>query len=133
MLVRYYKSMPRIIGPPLCGDEGSSMFILIDNVMLVVATITFAMYKQTEGAIIIIGGMVEHNGSITTKNSPRQRSYDINLTGGPPYTFLEHLSTEKLIEDLTLLYANLLDLGMGYKNGRAYLSDIEETTNFDPG
>lgn len=48
------------------------------------------------------------------------------MIGGPTYTFLKHQSPEKLIEDLTLLYTRLVDLGMEYCNGKVYLADLEE-------
>ena len=48
------------------------------------------------------------------------------MLGGPTYTFLEHLSTEKLIEDLTLLYTRLVELGVEYRNDEAYLTDLAD-------
>jgi hypothetical protein len=48
------------------------------------------------------------------------------MLGGPTYTFLEHLSTKKLIDDLLLLYIRLVDLGIEHHNGQAYLADIDE-------
>jgi hypothetical protein len=48
------------------------------------------------------------------------------LTGGPTYTFLEHLSTEKLTEDLILLHARLADLGVEYHYERVQLKDLAE-------
>jgi hypothetical protein len=48
------------------------------------------------------------------------------MPGGPTYTFLEHLPTEKLIEDVTLLHTRLIDLGVIYRNGEPFLADIED-------
>jgi hypothetical protein len=39
---------------------------------------------------------------------------------------VKHLSTEKLIEDVTLLYLRLADLGVEYRSGKIYLADIDE-------
>ena len=52
--------------------------------------------------------------------------------GGPTYTFLKHLSTDKLIEDLALLYARLIDLGMEYRNDGIYLADLNEARGDNP-
>lgn len=46
--------------------------------------------------------------------------------GGLTYTFLKPESTSNLIEDLTLLYTRLVDLGMEYRDGKVYLADLEE-------
>ncbi len=46
--------------------------------------------------------------------------------GGPTYTFLEPLSTEKLVEDLVLLHMRLVSLVMVYQNGQVYLGDEGE-------
>jgi hypothetical protein len=52
--------------------------------------------------------------------------------GGPTYTFLEHLSTEKLVDDLKVLYIRLVDLGVEYGSGQVYLADLTEVTNNIP-
>jgi len=39
-------------------------------------------------------------------------------------TFVKHLSTDELIEDLTLLYFRLADLGVELRNGEVSLDDI---------
>ena len=47
------------------------------------------------------------------------------MLGGSTYTFLKHLSTENLIEDLTQLYIKLIDLGVEYQNEQVYLADLD--------
>jgi hypothetical protein len=69
----------------------------------------------------------------SNKKLPKKEEFKHKRFGGPTYTFLEHLSTERLIEDMVLLHAKLVDLGMEYRNNRVSLVDIEETINFDPG
>jgi hypothetical protein len=49
--------------------------------------------------------------------------------GGPTYTFLKHLSTDKIVEDLASIYIRLVDLGMEYRNGQVCLDDLGETRN----
>ena len=34
--------------------------------------------------------------------------------------------TDKLFDDLVLLYTKLVELGMEYRNGAVYLADVEE-------
>ena len=46
--------------------------------------------------------------------------------GGPTDTFLKHEDVDSLIEDLTILYTKLVDLGMEYRNGQVHLADLEE-------
>jgi hypothetical protein len=53
------------------------------------------------------------------------------MLGGPTSIFFEHLSTVRLIEDLTLLYVRLVDLGVEYRDGRIYLTDPEESTDME--
>jgi hypothetical protein len=48
------------------------------------------------------------------------------IGGGPTYTFLEHLSTENLIEDLIEIYTRLIDLGVEYRNSEVYLADLDD-------
>ena len=38
--------------------------------------------------------------------------------------------TSKLNDDLTILYAKLVDLGMEYRNGQVYLADFNEGENY---
>jgi len=33
---------------------------------------------------------------------------------------------DNLIEDLTILYEKLIDIGVKYQNGQVYLTDLEE-------
>jgi hypothetical protein len=48
--------------------------------------------------------------------------------------FLEHLSTEKLVEYLVKLQTRLADLGLEYRNERVFLAGLlEETTAHDYG
>jgi len=49
------------------------------------------------------------------------------ILGGPTDTFLEHFSTDNLIEDLVLLHARLINLGVRHSNGTAYLVDLDES------
>lgn len=46
--------------------------------------------------------------------------------GGPTSIFLEHLSTDKLIFDLILLRARLVELGIEYIGGQVRLADLDE-------
>lgn len=46
--------------------------------------------------------------------------------GGPTYTFLKPQPSDNVIEDLTLLYTRLVDLGMEHRDGKVYLADLEE-------
>ena len=46
--------------------------------------------------------------------------------GGPSSTFVKHLSTDRLIEDLFVLYTRLIDLGIDYQGGQPYLYDLDE-------
>jgi hypothetical protein len=46
--------------------------------------------------------------------------------GGLTYTFLKPQSPDNLFEDLILLHAKLVDLGMEYRNSEVYLADLEE-------
>jgi hypothetical protein len=75
-------------------------------------------------------GSLESKSTITqcisTKTPQHRGVFCINLTGGPTYTFLEHLSTEKLTEDLILLHARLADLGVEYHYERVQLKDLAE-------
>jgi len=52
--------------------------------------------------------------------------------GGPSSIFSEHLSTDKLIEDMILLYFRLVDLNMGYCNGAVSLVELEEALKLIP-
>jgi len=45
--------------------------------------------------------------------------------GGPGYTFLKPSEVDGLIADLVLLHAQLVELGMEYRNGEVYLVDLE--------
>jgi hypothetical protein len=40
------------------------------------------------------------------------RSFKHKRYGGPTSIFVKHFSTENLIEDMTLLYTRLVDLGV---------------------
>jgi hypothetical protein len=48
------------------------------------------------------------------------------MLGGPTNTFLEHFSTDKLIEDLTVLQSRLVDLSIEFRNDRVFLADFKE-------
>jgi hypothetical protein len=48
------------------------------------------------------------------------------------YTFLEHLSTELVIEDLIKLHIRMVDLGVEYRNGRVYLVDLDGAYSSNP-
>ena len=50
--------------------------------------------------------------------------YLLNVIGGPTYTFLEPQPLNNIIEDLTKLYARLVDLGVVCRNGQVYLADL---------
>lgn len=47
------------------------------------------------------------------------------LFGGPGYTFLKPSEVDKLVEDLVLLHARLVELCVEYRNGEVYLADLE--------
>ena len=51
---------------------------------------------------------------------------------GPTYTFLKHLSTENLIEDMIQLHTKLVNLGVVYRNGNIQLVDLEELNDHPP-
>ena len=44
---------------------------------------------------------------------------------------MKHLSTDNLVENLTLLYTRLVDLGMEYRDGEVYLADLYELEDDD--
>ena len=46
--------------------------------------------------------------------------------GGPAYTFSKPEITDKLFDDLVLLHAKLVDLGVEYRDDTVYLADMEE-------
>lgn len=46
---------------------------------------------------------------------------------------MKHPSTDKLIQHLIILYARLIELGVEWDKGRAYLADLEQVASFDPG
>jgi hypothetical protein len=46
--------------------------------------------------------------------------------GGPAYSFPKPEITDKLFDDLVLLHAKLVDLGVEYRDGAVYLADLEE-------
>lgn len=48
------------------------------------------------------------------------------MIGGSEYSFLKPDITDKLFDDLVLLYTKLVELGMEYRNGAVYLADVEE-------
>jgi hypothetical protein len=54
------------------------------------------------------------------------------ILGGSTFTFLEHLSTEYLVEDLLQLYTRLVDLGMSYREGQIHLVDLDEVNRYLP-
>lgn len=79
-----------------------------------------------------------------TLDNERQRSRQVNrqrplgveiitaiLSGGPTSIFVKHLSTDNLVENLTLLYTRLVDLGMEYRDGEVYLADLYELEDDD--
>jgi hypothetical protein len=60
--------------------------------------------------------------------------YYSQILGGLLSMFLEHLSTEKLVEYLVKLQTRLADLGLEYRNERVFLAGLlEETTAHDYG
>ena len=55
------------------------------------------------------------------------------MHGEPSYTFLKPLPVEDIIQDLALLYTRLVDLGVEYRNGKVYLTDVEGNVSFESG
>ena len=54
---------------------------------------------------------------------------DGTFVEGHPILFLKPQSTNDLIDDLIMLHARLVDLGMEYRGGGVYLADLEELEN----
>ena len=70
------------------------------------------------------------------RSVPEDRFWNTMVTvtkfGGPTYTFLEHLSTDKIIKDVILLYTRLFDLGVEYQKGQVYLTELADVCGYDP-